>query len=284
MKTFVDCIPCFMNQALRTGRLVGLEESRIMDLLAEFGGMIRHIPMEDPPPRTAVTVYSLINRYVGQEDPFSMLKDQSTRQALGMYEELSRHIRESTDPLGQALKIAVAGNVIDFGISSTYDLQAELAGLLTKPFGIWHEDRFRSALKQADNVLYLGDNTGETVFDRLLIEILGKPVTYAVRGGPIINDVTMRDAMAAGLDRVCNLVSSGCRAPGILLDQCSAEFRRLFHSAPLIISKGQGNLEALLGVNAPVFFLLKAKCDVVARHLGVALGDLLLLDSGTIQH
>ncbi len=272
-----------MNQALRTGRLIGLEESKIKDLLAEFGRAIRHIPMEDPPPKTAVTVYSMIGRYAGKEDPFSKVKAQSTEQALALYPDLKKQIGESADPLGRALKIAVAGNVIDFGVSSTFDLQAELSTLLEKPFGIWHEDQFKSALKRADRVLYLGDNTGETVFDRLLIEVLGKPVTYAVRGGPIINDVTMDDALAAGLDKVCKLVSSGCAAPGILLDQCSREFRNLFYSSPLIISKGQGNFEALSGVNAPVFYLLKAKCDVVARHLKVGLGDLLLLDSSTTR-
>ncbi len=283
MHTYLDCIPCFMAQALRAGRLTGLPERRIRDLLAEFGGMIKDISMEDPPPKTAVAVYSLIGRYVGKEDPFEEVKIQGTQKALSLYPALKEQVGEADDPLGHALRLSVLGNVIDFGISSTYDLEAELSRLLDHPFGLWHEANFRQFLKKAKWILYLGDNTGETVFDRLLIEVLDRPVTYVVRGGPIINDVTMEDALAAGLDTVCDkIISSGCQAPGIIMDQCSREFLDSFNSAPLIISKGQGNFETLSGVEAPIFYLLKAKCDVVARHLQVKLGDFLLVDSSYV--
>ncbi|MCK4426337.1 MAG: DUF89 family protein, partial [Deltaproteobacteria bacterium] len=101
-------------------------------------------------------------------------------------------------------------------------------------------------------------------------------VTYVVREKPIINDATREDALEAGLDKTATIISSGCAAPGTVLDQCTPEFRELFRKAPVIISKGQGNYETLSESDAPIFFFLKAKCDVVARHLGVKKGDLVL--------
>lgn len=284
MRTYLDCIPCFMYQALRAARLVGLPDSETMDLLAELGGRIREISMDDPPPKTAISVYSLISKYSGKYDPFEELKSQGTRAALSLYPALKNRVERSDDPLALSIRLAVLGNVIDFGVSSSFDLEHELSGLFEHPLGIWHEEVFRNRLAEASWILYIGDNTGETVFDRLLIETLEMPVTYVVRGGPIINDVTMDDALAAGLDKVCKgIVSSGCRAPGIILDQCSEEFLDLFRSAPMIISKGQGNLETLSGIDAPVFYLLKAKCQVVAGHLRVRQGDFLLVDSSTVS-
>jgi uncharacterized protein with ATP-grasp and redox domains len=180
-----------------------------------------------------------------------------------------------------AAKFAVAGNVIDFGVASQFDLGAELDRVVDSgAFGRWQENDFFSALKDAEWLLYLGDNTGETVMDRLFIETItketGTSVTYVVREAPIINDAILEDALAAGLDGCAEIVSSGCSAPGTVLDLCSSQFLDLFHKAPLIVSKGQGNYETLSDVKAPIFFFLKAKCSVIADHLGVQLGDLVL--------
>lgn len=276
MRTFLDCIPCFMIQALRTGRLVGLSDEKIRKLLIDLGEKIKNIKLDDPPPKTAVMVYDLINRYTGETDPFKTVKKEGTERALALYPRLKKEISQSEDPLGFAIRLAITGNVIDFGISSSYDLESEIQKIMGQSFGRWDEEEFKEAVTQADWILYLGDNTGETVFDRLLIEILACPVTYAVREKPIINDATREDALAAGLDKVATIISSGCAAPGTVLDQCTPEFHELFRKAPVIISKGQGNYETLSESDAPIFFFLKAKCDVVARHLGVKKGDLVL--------
>lgn len=276
MRTFLDCIPCFMMQALRTGRLVGLDEEKISRLLAELGHRIEGISMEDPPPKTAVMVYELIDKYVGSDDPFKQVKIESTQKTLAIYPQLKQRVLESDDPLGLAIRFAIAGNVIDFGISSNHDLESEIENILEHSFGRWDEDALKKTLTQTDWILYLGDNTGETVLDRLLIETLDCPITYVVRESPIINDATMEDAVAAGLDKVATIISSGCSAPGTILDRCTPEFLQMFDKAPVIISKGQGNYETLSDVDAPLFFLLKAKCNVVARHLGVKNGDLVL--------
>ncbi|RKX58909.1 MAG: hypothetical protein DRP37_07320 [Thermodesulfobacteriota bacterium] len=276
MRTFLDCIPCFMIQALRTGRLVGLSDEKILRLLIDLGGEIKNIKLDDPPPKTAVMVYDLINSYTGKTDPFKTVKKQGTEKALALYPQLKKEISESEDPLGLAIRLAITGNVIDFGISSSYDLESEIQKIMDQSFGRWDEEKFKKAVARADWILYLGDNTGETVFDRLLIETLAHTVTYVVREKPIINDATREDALAAGLDKTATIISSGCAAPGTVLDQCTPEFRELFRKAPVIISKGQGNYETLSDSDAPIFFFLKAKCDVVARHLGVIKGDLVL--------
>ena len=276
MRTYLDCIPCFVYQALRTGRLVGLSDEKIRALLTELGKKIEGISLDDPPPKTAVMVYDLIARYTGKMDPFKEVKHEATKRALALYPKLKKDVLESKAPLGLAIRLATVGNVIDFGVSSSYDLEAEIQKMLGQSFGRWDEEIFTEAVTRADWILYLGDNAGETVFDRLLIETLARPTTYVVREAPIINDATIEDAMAAGLEKVASIISSGCSAPGTVMDQCSPEFLDLFRKAPVIISKGQGNYETLSDADAPIFFLLKAKCDVVAGHLGVKMGDLVL--------
>lgn len=276
MRTFLDCIPCFMIQALRTGRLVGLSDEKILRLLIELGGKIKKIKLDDPPPETAVMVYDLINSYTGEPDAFKRVKRQATDRALALYPELKKEVTEAADPLGLAMRLATAGNVIDFGVSSSYDLESEIQKIIHQPFGRWDEQEFKKAISQADWILYLGDNAGETVFDRLLIETMGHKVTYVVREKPIINDATMEDALEAGLDKIATIMSSGCATPGTVLSQCTQKFLELLKKAPVIISKGQGNYETLSESGVPIFFFLKAKCDVVARHLGVKKGDLVL--------
>jgi len=276
MRTFLDCIPCFMLQALRAGRLAGLSDEKILRLLMDLGEKIRNIKLDDPPPKTAVMVYDLINSYTGKTDPFKTVKKQSTEKALALYPRLKKDVSESEDPLGLAIRLAITGNVIDFGVPSSHDLESEIEKIMEQSFGRRDEEEFKKAVTGAEWILYLGDNAGETVFDRLLIETLARPTTYIVRERPIINDATREDALAAGLDKVATIISSGCAAPGTVLDQCTPEFRELFRKAPVVISKGQGNFETLSESDAPVFFLLKAKCDVVARHLGVKKGDLVL--------
>ena len=270
-----------MGQIVRVGRLLELPEADCLAMLNEFANRFDEIKLEDPPPKTAIILYNMISRYAGLKDPFKRIKKESTQKALALYPELKKRVELATAPLSLAAKFAVAGNVIDFGVASQFDLGAELDRVVDDgAFGHWHEESFFDALKEAEWLLYLGDNTGETVMDRLFIETItketGTPVSYVVREMPIINDAIYEDALAAGLDGCAEIISSGCSAPGTVLDLCSPQFLSLFHNAPLIVSKGQGNFETLSGVKAPIFFFLKAKCSVVADHLGVQLGDLVL--------
>jgi hypothetical protein len=196
-----------------------------------------------------------------------------------MVPDMKERVRSASDPLKEALRIAVAGNFIDFGTTEHVDLKSGLEEILDHDFAIDHYAELRGRLDEADEILMLGDNAGETVFDRILIEELGKPVRYVVREAPMINDAVREDAEMAGIGEVAEIVSSGCVAPGTIRRFCSEEFWRSLRESRLIISKGQGNFEGLSDEPLPIFFLLKAKCLAVAREIGVPQGSILLIRS-----
>jgi hypothetical protein len=161
-------------------------------------------------------------------------------------------------------------NVIAYGVAESYELAATLERVLEQPFAIDGLATLRQALARADSVLYLADNAGETVSDRISIQVLDRPATYAVKAGPIINDATRDDALSAGLTEVAAIIDGGSDAPGTILERCSTDILRSFEQADLISAKGQANYEKLSGSQAPVFFLLQAKCAIIARDLPVS--------------
>ena len=280
MKAYLDCYPCFFIQALKTARLVTSEEKVILQILKEVSLYLSQVSFDVTPSEIGRGVYLIISRITGVKDPYKEVKERCIRQALALYPELKQLITASEDRLMTAVRLAIAGNVIDFGTSSSFDLDRDLKAVLSQDFALDHSDDFRKALVEASKILYIADNAGETVFDRLLIEEIDRPVVYAVREKPIINDATREDAVLSGLEKVSKVMSSGCDAPGNILKFCSEEFFRVYRSADLIISKGQGNYEALSDEKRPIFFLLKAKCPVVARDLGLEEGSIILLKRG----
>lgn len=277
MKTYLDCYPCFFQQILKALRMMGVDEGITREILIAFGSRLPRIRPEATPPEIGKEAYRLITEKTGITDPYQRIKKECTRQVLALYPRLKKRMDESGDRLRMAARMAIAGNVIDFGANADFDLDRDLENLLSQTLAIDHFDAFRRVLEKARRVLFLADNAGETVFDRLLIEEMGKPVVYAVREKPIINDAVERDALDAGLDEVAKIVSSGTDAPGTILDLCSEDFLETYRSADLVISKGQGNYEGLSGETRPVFFLLKAKCSVIARDIGVEQGSLILM-------
>lgn len=276
MKTYLDCIPCFFEQALRAGRIATDDEQLLKRILDELGVMLSHISLESTPPETGRLVYRMVREITGDPDPFRELKRESTQQALALYPSLKRTIDESNDNLLTAIRITIAGNVIDFGASATFDIDTAIEEALEKDLAICDYDAFKRRLGESDSILYIGDNAGETVFDRLLIEQMNKPVTYVVREMPVINDATAEDAVQAGIDKVATIISSGTDAPGTIINTCSPEFRHTLNSSKFVIAKGQGNYESLSNENLTVFFLLKAKCKLIARDLNVTKGDFVL--------
>lgn len=276
MKNYLECFPCFVNQALRIGRMVTEDVTIIKQLIDEVGMMLKDIPLTSIPPETGEVIFKRVREITGQDDPLAEIKNHSTREILDLVPQLKRMITSSDDPLLMAVRLAIAGNVIDFGVHDDYDINAEIRETLDKDFGICDIFEFRRALERAENVLYIGDNAGESVFDRLLIETVNKPTIYVVRAEPVLNDVTYVDAVAAGIGQVAEICSSGSRAPGTILHSCSVKFRQLFRRADMVISKGQGNYEGLSDEPRPIFFLLKAKCPVIARDIGVHAGAIVL--------
>ena len=276
MRTFLDCYPCFLNQALRAGRLATDDEAQIKRLLDEVGCMLKTIPLENSPAQTGRLVYRKVREVTANPDPYRQIKKRNIQKALGLYPDLKKIVAQANDPLLTAVRIAIAGNVIDLGVPGEFDIEKEIEDVLEKPFAIGDYKAFKDHLERARSVLYLADNAAECVFDRILIEEMKKPTTFVVRELPVINDATREDALKAGLGELATVVSSGTDAPGTVLETCSQQFKELFYRSESIISKGQGNYEALSGQRRPIFFMLKAKCAVVAADLGVAVGDIIL--------
>ena len=276
MKTFLDCLPCMMDQALRAGRIATDDERIIKKLLDAVGAMMKDIPMENTPPETGEIIYRKVREITGVTDPYKEVKEANIEEALSLYPELKKIVEESDNSLLTAIRIAIAGNVIDLGVNKKFNLVEDVQKILKQDFAILDFDKFIKQLKIADSVLYLGDNAGESVFDKILIEELNKPVTYVVREIPVINDVTKEDAIASGINKVAEIISSGTTAPAVILSLCNKKFIERFYSSKMIISKGQGNYEGLSDVKQPVFFLLKAKCFVIANDLNVEENDIVL--------
>jgi len=237
---------------------------RALRLLAEADYRI-------PPPRVAQDLYPLLCDTVGQQDPYREIKLTYDDLALRLSDDLVRRARSTASPLRTLIKLALAGNVIDFGVNDAFDLDAAIERMLGEEPDVDEIDRFERRLRDARDVLYLADNAGEIAFDRHLIEHAIGPsrVTLAVRGGPIINDATRHDAERVGLTDLVPVIDPGVAVPGIALEQSSPEFRRAFDRADLIVSKGQGNFETLDALCDPrVFYVFMVKCKTVARLTG----------------
>ena len=276
MRTYLDCIPCFFNQALRAGRIATGDETKLKMLLDEIGTMLSDIPLESTPPETGMLIYEKVREITGVLDPYKELKRESTEKALALYDSLKHKVEKSNDRLLTAIRIAIAGNVIDFGVNRNFDIEEEIDMVLKQDFAIFDYDKFKHYSDKTNEILYIGDNAGESVFDRILIEAMKKPTRYVVRAMPVINDVTYEDAVQAGIDKVASILSSGTSAPGTVLETCNAEFKEIYKKSDFVISKGQGNYEGLSDESHPVFFLLKAKCRVIADDIGVNEGDIVL--------
>ncbi len=277
MKTYLDCYPCFLKQAVQAGRLVTEDETLIKRMVDEAALMIPRIPSTSTPPDIGAKIHKRIKEISGIDDPYKEVKEKNIRDALHLYPEMEKMVKDSDDSLLAAIKVAIAGNIIDFGTGNEFDLVEDIRRLVKSDLEINDYKAFKEKLSQAESILYLGDNAGESVFDRLLIEELKKPVVYVVREIPILNDITVEGAYASGLGRfAAAIISSGTTAPGVILSLCSDDFLERFNNADMIISKGQGNYEGLSDVNRSVFFLLKAKCDVIAVDLGVPRGSMIL--------
>lgn len=276
MQLYPDCYLCFMNQALNAAQLAGMDNTQQIEIIRKTAGIIQEADPACSPPEVALEVQRAVRAVTGNPDPYREAKQRSTEQALAIYSELAEMVREAGDPRDMALRLSIAGNIIDLVRDLDYDLWDSIERVINQPFAIDDRAAFWEALDKANPILYLGDNAGETVFDRLFIETLDRRVIYVVRGAPALNDVTWEDAQAAGLDEVATLVSNGLDAPGTVLHKCSEPFQNLYADADMIISKGQGNFETLTDEGPKIFFLFQVKCPAVIHRLGVPKGSIVV--------
>jgi hypothetical protein len=281
LRTYLDCLPCLLNQALKAARAATGDEDIHRKVLNSFAERIPGLSLGLKPPEIAQQCYQLVHRLTGNSDPFREAKAESNRDALALYPRLKETLADSEDPLLTACKLAIAGNSIDLGPSFNHGgTESIVETALMSPLAVNHYEQFLTSINDSRRVLYLGDNAGEIVFDRLLIEEIRRrkdlEIDFVVRESPVINDATMEDALAAGIDKIARIISNGTDAPATILPQCSPEMLELYHSADVIISKGQGNYESLSEEPENIFFLLRVKCPLLAELVGVGVGDAVL--------
>jgi len=277
VNTLLQCIPCFARQALDAVVEAVADPVRREVLLRRLLRDIADGDWSGTPPAMAQRLQRSIREALGDPDPYRAVKDRMNEMALNLVPTMRARIAAHPDPRAAAVRVAIGGNLLDVGAKTQIaaeDLPAHLETIWTQPLRGDVEGLFREA-DRAHSILYLADNAGEIVFDKLLIEQLpaGK-ITLFVRGRPVLNDATVADAETAGLPELVPVLGNGSDAPGTILDDCSDEFRDWFARADLVIAKGQGNYETLSEVDKNLYFLFTVKCPLVSARVGEPVGSL----------
>ena len=284
MRIGLECIPCFVRQAFEAVSLVTDDEKIKERILRQVVYRLANESFDKTPPSVGGDIHRIIRCLSGDCDPYLDIKKDANALVMGLMPSLEQRIQSSSDPFETAVRLAIAGNILDCGQGNHVGKQKvneTVSQCLDQPIRKDTIKELGEEIRKASNIMYLGDNAGEVFFDRLLIEQLtGYPITFVVRGAPTINDALRDDARIAGLDTLVKVIDNGSDAPGTIVEECSEEFRSNFEEADLIIAKGQGNYETLSDGKKTIFFLLKAKCPAIAKHIGCREGDMVVAKNG----
>ena len=282
MKLNLDCIPCFQRQILQAVRFVSDDEGLQEQVLRESMRKLLELPWDSTPSEMANEVHKVVRELTNVRDPYAKVKRDSNDQVLKLYPMIKTMVEESDDPLKAAIRIAIAGNIIDYGALREFNLKRTIQKVYAMRFALDESEKLKEMLESADTFLFFADNAGEIGFDRLLIETLLKEksfkrIGFVVKGGPIINDATLDDAFYMGLNKLSNIefltISNGEAGTGP--QRNSQEVEGWIRAYDLVIAKGQGNYEGLSEFHR-IFFALIVKCPLIARDLNVNVGDIIL--------
>ncbi len=282
MRSRIDCVYCYLKQIVSAMEFAGIPNDKMHEIVYIVMDDVKTYDKNDTPAWNSTLAILRAYELMGIEDPYKEAKKDSNDLALAIYPDLRKMV-DSSDPddrLLTALKVSVSGNVIDLGISRSYDIHGGLRHSLEAGFARDDFKLFRQRLDDAEEVIILGDNAGEIVFDKLLVEELnamGKKTFYAVKGGPILNDALMEDAIYTGMDKITTVITNGSNYLGNPLCKISEELLTRLKNATLVISKGQANFETLDEediAKGRIFFLLKTKCERVAEQVGIKNGGI----------
>jgi len=275
------CVECIINQSKRVASAIDADEKLSAEITKAVEEMAPSFSFNESPPEIAAAVYEKMAKIAGKKDLYDEVKKLSTLKAQEFVPYLEKEVSNSQHPLLTATKIAVAGNVIDLAAEYAFDLNEELGKIFHTNFAVNDFSKLESELEKANTVLYIADNAGEHIFDLIYVKTILSlypkiKLTYMTRGNAIINDVTYEEAKEAGFSEVCELLSSGVNTPGFVYNRANQASQKLFDSADLILTKGMGNYECLSEIKGKnLFFLLKVKCNVVARSIGKEVGDII---------
>ncbi|MEA2100575.1 MAG: ARMT1-like domain-containing protein [Campylobacterota bacterium] len=275
------CVGCIINQSVKVADAINASQELTTKLVSTVEEMSKDFSFSHNPPEIASSVYEKMAEIANKVDLYDEKKELSTKKALSFTPLLKEKLSNSKNKLLTATKIAVAGNVIDLAAEVEFDLEEELLKIFDTDFSHDDFEKLESELSLAKTVVILGDNVGEHIFDYMFIQTMqelfpNSSYTYMVRGNPIINDVTMKEAKEARFDKLCKLVDSGVNTPGFAYTRANEKAKELFDNADLVISKGMGNYECLSPSHRDnICFLLKVKCGVVANSLDKEIGDII---------
>jgi len=281
MKIETACVECIIAQTQRVADAIGADDMLRKKIREDVLAMSKDFDFAESPPEVAREVYEHLAVLAGKKDLYDEVKRHSSEKAKTFIPFLREQIAGAEDPFLTAVKVAVAGNVIDLAAEVSFDLDTEIDKLFHTRFAHDDVDALRQRLARAKTLLYIGDNAGEHLFDALAIETFSAlfpdlHITYMTRGKAIINDITFDEAKADGLERVAALVDSGVDTPGFVYGRAGAEARRLFDESDVVLTKGMGNYECLSPApRSDLVYLLKVKCNVVSRSIGAEIGSII---------
>ncbi|RLB16060.1 MAG: hypothetical protein DRG63_05860 [Deltaproteobacteria bacterium] len=207
MKTYLECYACFLRHGLEASRIAGLDEAEQKQVLNGIMEILKAMDLTATPPQIAQVIHKRIRELSRSSDPYKEMKQEQNRCLLQMEGDLQRHISGSANPLLEAIKLAGACNAIDMGPTRNWDRVEDLFNQLLSPrLGTFQAEDFVESVSQANTLLYVADNAGEIVGDKILLSLLRREmkadIILAVRGGPILNDATLEDALAVGIARL----------------------------------------------------------------------------------
>lgn len=277
MKAGMSCIHCCLSGFFNLVNQYDIQEEKVK----EFLKFITTLNYDVTSAEILKDAHEKIKKLINNEDPYFAQKKLYNQRMLEKYSYFRQEIKKSADPIRKAVIFAIGGNIIDLLSKDTQYIDDKIRYILQKDLAVDDMDKLLADLRNAASVLYLTDNTGEIVLDKLLIEtliehkILDKhKIVVATRGMPIINDATLEDAAEIGLTHMVKVIENGDNAPGTLLNTCSKEFQDYFNQADVVIAKGMGNFETLdESINKNIYFLFVVKCRYMAEKLGLSLDD-----------
>ena len=273
-----DCIGCNIDQVNKIIKLLDLPREQGEKIVRAVLGYLSSADYTKSNPQIMGVTWGIICGFIGNEDPYKNIKIHYNSEMLKMYNEIIDIIEASENKFITALKIAITGNLIDFAANYSFsmeELKQKISGGKNLQLDIDQSNELYNKLKGARSLLYIGDNCGEIVLDKIFIEIIknefpGIDIFYGVRGKPVLNDITMEDARMVEMEKAAKVIENGDGSSGTVLSLVSGEFRKIFNDADVIISKGQANYESLQTAGREgIFFLFMAKCELVAEPLGV---------------
>ena len=274
------CIACNLSKKEEKIRKHS-DEKKKKEFIQKVTGILYKYGDIESTPMLDKRIQDIYNEYYYEEETdYVTLKHKYNQYMLEREDEIRECLKETKD-IEDYIKYVCVGNYIDFGVTGNIDDQM-LENLLNKvnDLSILRQEvkYLEEELKEAKTLLYITDNCGEIVLDKIFIEELKKryknlEITVMVRGGLAINDATIEDAKEVGLTKIVPVISNGAAITGTVKDQLSEEARKYLDSADVIIAKGMGNFESMYQEGINPYYLFLCKCDLFTTRFGVKLFD-----------